>query len=119
VLYATLGGDGRLLRAAVQSGARAVVVQGLPGGGGVSPAMMREMVAAIEAGLPLVLTSRSPFGRLLPAAGGGSGPADVAAAGGILAGDLNAAKARVLLLCALAAGHGPDEIRADFAEVAP
>ncbi len=121
IIVATLASDGRLFDAALTLGARGIVVQGFPGGGGLTASLMDSLHRSFVSGphIPVVLTSRSPFGRSTAGAGGGAGPADVAAAGGILAGDLSAAKARLLLMSCLAEGFDSDRIRATFAKVAP
>jgi L-asparaginase len=119
IVPASLGCDDRQLRGAMATGARGVVVVGLPGGGGVPPPMMAAIRDALAAGLPVVATSRSPLGRTLPAAGGGTGPRDMAEAGAILCGDLPPAKARLLLMCALGSGCDREGLRRIFAHVAP
>ncbi len=119
ILKAVLGCDGRQVRFAVDSGCRGLVIEGFPGGGGVTTPMMNELRSAFAAGIPVILTSRSPYGRAVPAAGGGTGPSDLANAGVILGGDLPSPKARLLLMCALAVSSDGNGIRAIFEQVAP
>lgn len=97
------GNDGSALRAAAASGAEAVIVQAF-GGGRASPGM-REAIA--EAGIPVVLTSRVPEGRVL------STMSD-ADSGVIAGGDLPPHKARVLAMLALAKGAGAVELQRLF-----
>jgi L-asparaginase len=96
------GWDGRLIRAAAASGARAIVLEATGRGNGNGPVLeaVRDVVAA---GIPVVLCSRCAEGRVEPAYARGGG-FDLAAAGAILAGDLAGPKARVLLQLALGAG---------------
>ena len=87
------GNDGAVVRAWVEDGADAVVVQAF-GGGRASPGMRRAVADAVEAGVPVVLASRVPEGRVLS---GGASPGD----GLLSAGDLPPHKVRVLLMLAL------------------
>lgn len=106
------GWDGRLIRAAVASGARALVLEATGRGNGNGPVLeaVRETIAT---GVPVVLCSRCAEGRVEPAYAKGGG-FDLAAAGAILAGDLAGPKARVLLQLALGAGLEPaDAIAAE------
>lgn len=119
IVPASLGSDDRQMISAIESGAKGIVIEGFPGGGGVTEPMMAAVATALERNLPVVLASRSPFGRSVAGAGGGSGPKDLAAAGVILAGDLFAHKARLLLMCALGETAEIDRIRAIFKEVSP
>lgn len=106
-IVAASGGDDRHLRASLAAGARGLVVIGT--GRGNVPAELAPAVAdAVAAGVPVVVCSRCPGGRVLPVyAGEGSGRA-LESAGAWFAGDLPAHKARLLLMLALgAAGEEP------------
>jgi L-asparaginase len=115
VVSAMLGGDARAVESSLASGARGIVVQGFPGSGGVTPPMMDALRRVIAAEVPVVLTSRSPFGRSPALTGGGSGARDLVEAGAIPCPLLKAPKARLLLMCALAATRDPDALAAIFA----
>lgn len=99
-LYA--GSDDRFLRAALESGSRAVVLEGT-GRGNANGRVLPGVAAATEAGVPVVVCSRCAAGRVAPVYGRGGGR-DLAEAGALFAGDLAGPKARVLLQLALAAG---------------
>jgi L-asparaginase len=114
-----LGDDGGLIDLAVQTGAQGIVVEGMPGGGGVTVGVMAAVTRQLAAGIPVVTTSRSPLGRSLHIAGGGTGPRDLVAAGAIVCHQLSAAKARIILLLALARTRDPHRLRAWFAELDP
>lgn len=104
-LYA--GADARFVRAAVQSGARAIVLEAT-GRGNANDAVVAGVREAVAAGVAVVVCSRAAAGRVEPAYGRGGG-ADLADAGALFAGDLAGAKARILLEVALGAGIDPGE----------
>lgn len=117
VVGAFVGADGYLVRAARERQVRGLVIDGLPGGGGVSAEMFSEIEAALADSIPVALTSRAPHGRGKPDMAGGAGPRDLVEAGVLLAGDLSAGKARMLLMCAAAANVGGPDLRRLFAAV--
>ncbi|SDO22975.1 asparaginase [Geodermatophilus sp. DSM 45219] len=101
-----LGADGTFVRAAREAGARGIVLDAF-GAGNVTPAVLSETEKALADGLLVLVTSRCHAGSVSPVYGAGGG-ADLAAAGALLAGDLRAPKARLLLTLALAAGGDAD-----------
>ncbi len=120
VIYVTLGMDDRLLLAAVDSGARGLVVAGLPGHGAVPPGVLRGIATIVKRGVPVLYTSRGTIGRVSPIHyGGGGGAIDIADAGAIFAGDLQPAKARILLTLLLSEGRDVAGIRQAVAAIAP
>jgi L-asparaginase len=118
VVPAVMDDDGRLMAPAIERGAAGLVVEGFPGGGGVPPAMLAVGERAIEKGIPVVVAPRSPLGQMVRMAGGDSGPAVLAEKGFMAAGDLTAAKARVLATAAIANGCDRDGVQSLFS-VAP
>jgi L-asparaginase len=112
------GMDGRFVRASLEHGAAAIVVEGLPGTGGVTLGVAEAVSEALARGVPVVVTTRCTSGRVRPVYGGGPGSKDMADAGCIMAGDLTAAKARILLSVALAECPDIEALRAVFAEIA-
>lgn len=99
------GADGALLARAAEDGAEGVVV--ITFAGGRLSAGMREGVrAATAAGLPVVLASRVPGGRII------GEPAEPL--GALLASDLPAHKARILLMLGLARSRDLAELRRLF-----
>ncbi len=104
-LYA--GSDGVFLRAAVEAGAKAIVVEGT-GRGNANEQVMRSVREVVAAGVPVVVCSRCAEGRVEPVYGRGGGR-DLAEAGALFAGDLAGPKARVLLQLALGAGVPVEE----------
>jgi L-asparaginase len=111
--------DDRFVRFSAESGAAAIVIEGLPGTGGVTRGVIAAVRDVIAGGTPVVVTTRCNSGRVFPVYGGGPGSKDMADAGCIMAGDLAPAKARILLTVALAETRDVQELRAIFAEVAP
>ncbi len=87
------GNDGSLLKAAYESGADAIVVQAF-GGGRASPAVREAYEEIVASGVPVVLASRVPEGRVMSNPEGTN-------AGLVYAGDLPPHKARVLVMLAL------------------
>jgi L-asparaginase len=99
-LYA--GSDDRLIRAAVDAGAAAIVLEGT-GRGNANDVVARSVADAVRAGVLVAVCSRCLAGRVEPIYGRGGGR-DLADAGAIFAGDLAGPKARVLLQLALSLG---------------
>jgi L-asparaginase len=92
-LYA--GSVARFLRASVESGARAIVLEGT-GRGNANEQVLEGVREAVAAGVAVVVCSRCVEGRVEPVYGRGGGR-DLAEAGAVFAGDLAGPKARVLL----------------------
>lgn len=92
-----VGADPVLLRAAVDAGARGVVLAAF-GAGNANPALVE---AVRECGLPVLVCSRVPSGPVLPLYGGGGG-VDLRGAGAVFADDLSPWQGRMLLAAALA-----------------
>ncbi|MEK0084098.1 asparaginase [Benzoatithermus flavus] len=90
-----MGSDARFIRCALDTGTRGLVLEAF-GRGNANHEVVAGIREAVERGVPVVVTSRCPQGRVLPIYGDGGGK-DVAAAGAIFAGDLSGLKARVLL----------------------
>jgi L-asparaginase len=104
-LYA--GSDARFLHAAVESGARAIVLEAT-GQGNANDQVVAGVRAAVASGVAVVVCSRCVEGAVEPVYGAGGGR-DLADAGARFAGDLAGPKARVLLQLALGSGLSVDE----------
>lgn len=109
ILRAWPGAGGELVRAARQAGADGLVVEAL-GSGNVSDEMGRELLAAIDAGLPVVVSTSVPRGGVHFDYGGAGGGATLGSQGAIAAGSLTPGQARMALITALASGTGPREL---------
>jgi L-asparaginase len=94
------GMDGRFIRCSMAAGSKGLVIEAL-GRGNVPPAMLVDLERAVQAGLPVVLTSRCGAGSVRERygyEGGGRGLMDL---GLIFAGRLGGVKARIKLMLAL------------------
>jgi L-asparaginase len=94
------GADGRLVKAAVDQGAKGIVVEGL-GWGNVNQPMFAAIKDALAKSVPVVIASRVPNGRVLPNYGFEGGGKTLVDAGAVMADDLSARKARILLMLLL------------------
>jgi L-asparaginase len=108
IIVAALETPGAALDAAVRDGARGVVVAAT-GSGNTHPDLLRAAVAARDAGVEVVLASRTGAGAVGPGYAFPGGGATWVRAGVPLAGSLTPVQARVALALALGAGMaGPD-----------
>jgi L-asparaginase len=97
------GADGYLVKAAVEHGARGIVIQAL-GWGNVNQPMFSAIKGALARGVQVVITSRVPNGRVLPHYGYEGGGKTLADAGAVMGDDLSPQKARILLMLLLQSG---------------
>jgi len=107
------GADGRFIDFAIDDGARGLVIEGL-GRGNVPVAPLPAIGRAINAGLPVVITSRCPRGRVLDTYAYEGAGRQLRKMGAILGGMLPSHKARIKLMLALGAGWGVEQIRESF-----
>jgi len=108
------GADGYLIKAAVEHGAKGIVIQGL-GWGNVNLPMFGVIKETMAKGIPLVITSRVPNGRVLPNYGWEGGGKTLVDAGAVMGDDLSPQKARILLMLLLQNGvKGQKDLQAAF-----
>lgn len=107
------GGDALHLDASLAAGARGIVLAA-PGSGNATPQVVAGIARATARGVPVVVSSRVPRGRLAPLYGGGGGGHDMRRAGAIHAALLRPGQARILLAVMLANGCPADQIAAAF-----
>jgi len=107
------GSDGRLIRHAIEDGARGLVIEGL-GRGNVPITALGEVERAIQSGIPVVITSRCPRGRVLDSYAYDGAGKQLTRWGAILGGLLPSHKARIKLMLLLGAGSTLEEIRRSF-----
>ncbi|HEY3524416.1 MAG TPA: asparaginase [Candidatus Limnocylindrales bacterium] len=115
LVKAVPGDDGTLLDAAAES-AHGIVVEALPGAGGVPPTMLPAVRRAADR-LPVVVASRAPFGRLPDDPTGGTG-SPLRGLGLLSAGRLTAEQAWLLLMAVLPAAADAEALRRRYREVA-
>lgn len=119
ILKAAIGADGGIIDAVRQMGIDGLVVEAF-GRGNVSAEFGQALGRACRGGLPVVVTSRCPVGRVSPVyGGGGGGGRDLEDAGAIFAGDLKGPKARLLLIAALEDPAARGRVRELFSALAP
>jgi L-asparaginase len=114
----SLGVDNRLIDAAVELGAKGLVIEAFGRGNGPT-ALTAAVRRAVDAGVVVVVTSRCPAGRVQPIYGGGGGGRDLEDAGALFAGDLKGPKARILLMVLLSDPEARARVADVLAELAP
>jgi L-asparaginase len=107
------GADGRFIDFAVGDGARGLVIEAL-GRGNVTVASLPAIERAIGKGIPVVITSRCPSGRVLDTYAYEGAGRQLKRMGAILGGMLSSHKARIKLMLMLGAGCGVEQIRESF-----
>jgi len=108
IVYSYVGADGTAIDALVAAGARGLVVDAT-GRGGIPPTQFAAISRALEKGVIVVVGSRTGAGTVDVGDGVRAGKP-----GTIGAGDLNAQKARVLLMLALTRTIGAAEVATLF-----
>lgn len=102
-----------LLDAALQHNPEGIVIEAM-GVGNVPPVVYRSLLQAMENGIPVILASRCPIGRVEHLYAYEGAGRQLYEAGVIFADYLNGQKARIQLIAALGAGLPPQEIRRAF-----
>lgn len=107
------GSDGFFFDCLIAKKARGIVVEGF-GRGNVPPAAFMGMKKAVAAGIPVVITTRCPGGRVLDVYAYDGGARSLKEAGVILGGEINGPKARIKLILALGLTDAPKKLAALF-----
>ncbi|MDP4219577.1 MAG: asparaginase [Bacteroidota bacterium] len=114
-LLKTYAGMGDLFfRAAIDSGAKGIVVEAM-GQGNVPPGVMNGIARACEMKIPVVITSRCFSGPVRPYYAYEGAGLELERIGCIFAPYLTGPKARIKLMLALAAGYSSEKIQEIFA----
>ncbi|HEX5083997.1 MAG TPA: asparaginase [Blastocatellia bacterium] len=116
VIKMVAGADGRFIDFAINDGARGMVIEGL-GRGNVTVAALPAIDRAVKAGIPVVITSRCPRGRVLDTYAYEGAGRQLRKMGVILGGMLPSHKARIKLMLELGAGYSVERIRGSFEEL--
>src|SRR3954447_11807796 len=101
-----------LMDFALRVGAHAIVLAGT-GVGNAGPGFAERVSQAVESGCAVILSTRTPWGPVVPYYGHGGGT-DLVAAGAIPSGDLNPFQARILAALLLAHGTSTAELPSAF-----
>ncbi len=108
------GADGLLIRSLVRDGAvNGLVISGL-GLGGVTESMFDAIQEVRARGIPVVMSTRVPTGRVFPLSAGKGSALSLKQIGCVLADNLSPQKARVLLLLALTKTRDPVMLQKHF-----
>jgi L-asparaginase len=107
------GAQGDKMLASVENGAEAIVVQAL-GWGNVNESLYEAIQEVIAQDIPVVISSRSPEGRVEPHYGFDGGGRTLKEAGAVFANDLLPHKARLLLMLAMQHTTDSEELQAYF-----
>ncbi len=108
------GSDGRLIRGLLKEGQVDGLVIDASGAGNIAAPLFEAVREAREAGIAVVITSRTQSGRVLPLYAGGGGGTTLHEIGCVFADNLSAQKARVLLIAALTRTRDPEGLRGFF-----
>lgn len=109
IIPAYPGAAGAMVQAALDRGARGLVVEAL-GAGNVGSALGDALGSALDDGIPVIISTRVPAGEVSGTYGGAGGGATLAAKGAIGSGYLRAGQSRMLLAAALATGTDPARV---------
>jgi L-asparaginase len=115
LLKAAAGASNSLLRCCIDLGADGIVLEGT-GLGHVPADWVPAIRDAVRENIPVVLTSRTLGGRVLPLYGDVGGGRELSEAGVINGGSLSGPKARIKLMVGLGAGMKGGELRNFFEE---
>lgn len=107
-----------IIAAAVAQRASGIVLAAT-GSGNTHPDITAEVAGATRSGVAVVVTTRVPYGEVLPTYGGGGGAVDLERAGAIVSHWLRAPQARIAVLALLSTGADTEAIAAFFAAAEP
>ncbi len=105
--------DGQLITMCREQGAQGFVIEAF-GVGNVTPSVFYAVKDALDAGIPVVLVSRCPVGRVEHMYAYEGAGRHLYEAGVVFADYLNGQKARIKLLCALGAATPHNQLREIF-----
>ncbi len=110
LIKSAIGTDDKVIHYLIDSGAKGFVIEAM-GRGNVPPGMVAGIKGAIDKGLPVVIVSRCPTGRVLDSYGYVGGGRHLKELGAIFASNLNGQKARIKLMLAIAYSQDYNEIK--------
>ena len=115
LLKCAAGDDGFLLRCLIEKKVHGIVVEAF-GCGNVPPAVKKEIEAARQAGIPVVLATRVQAGRVVPVYSYEGSAGSMLGSGIFLAGELTGPKARLKLMLALGVTRSEAELQGYFTD---
>ena len=107
------GMDDTYIKASIAKGAKAIVIEAF-GRGNLPCELVPSITAAIEAGVLVVIVSRTITGRVLPEYGYEGGGKSLQELGCILGGDLQGPKARIKLMALFGKYQSAEMVRKFF-----
>jgi L-asparaginase len=114
IVMSYAGADGLLIRSLVRDGAvKGLVIAGL-GLGGVTSSMFDAIQEVRARGIPVVISSRVPTGRVFPLSAGKGSALALKQIGCVLADNLSPQKARILLMLALTKTRDSESLQKYF-----
>ncbi len=114
IVMSYAGADGHLIRSLVRDGnVQGLVIAGL-GLGGVTGLMFDPIQEARTRGIPVVISTRVPTGRVFPLGASKGSALALKAIGCVLADNLSPQKARILLMLALTRAHDTEALQQYF-----
>ena len=114
IVMSYAGADGLLIRSLVREGnVQGLVVAGL-GLGDVTELMFEAIQEARSRGIPVVISTRVPTGRIFPLNAAKGGALALKGIGCVLADNLSPQKARILLMLALTRSHDSADLQQYF-----
>ena len=113
LIKACVGIDSDYMDYALAHGTKGFIIEAM-GRGNVPPDLVPGIANAIQKGIPVVIVSRCPMGRVLDSYGYKGGGKDLRNLGAIFGGNLNGQKARIKLMLALGKTKNYAEIKQMF-----
>lgn len=107
-----------MIAAAVEQRAAGIVLSAT-GSGNTHPDITAQVNLAVQRGVPVVVSTRVPYGAVEPTYGGGGGGVDLLRAGAIFSPWLRAPQTRMALIALLSTGADADAVAAFFAGSSP
>lgn len=103
--------------ASLDAGAKGIVLAAL-GSGNANARVVQAVKRCVEKGVPVVVSSRVPVGRLVAGYGGGGGGHDMGEVGAVHSRTLRPGQARILLASLIASSASREEIESAFNDFA-
>ena len=114
IVMSYAGADGLLIRSLVRDGAVQGLVIAGTGLGNVTSSMFDAIKEARLRGMPVVISTRVPTGRIFPLSAGKGSALSLRQIGCVLADNLSPQKARILLMLALTKAHDTGALQQYF-----